>query len=406
MNFLTDQRIKDIWTNLNRSRELQLTQNYADDVPSTGRFISVDGKERINFVTCSYLGLELDRRLRSGVTEAVRQYGVSFSASRAFLSSPLFKQFEGLLEQIFEAYPVVTSTTTLGHFSFMSVMIQPGDVIILDQQVHNSVQLAAQVVRGKAKLVPVRHNDMAKLEQLVQKYSADPATNHIWYFGDGVYSMFGDVAPVSDLVGLLQKYDRFYCYLDDAHGMSSQGKHGRGYVLSQVERLHPRMCVAVSLAKCFGLGAGAAIVMPNAEWQDMVRTCGATMIFSGPMPLPLIGAGIASAKIHLSDEMPRLHDELHRRIAFFRSEAEAAGIQLASSPLSPVQYVMVGEQHRAGAAAKTLFDAGFLMSVCSYPAVGINHAGLRLTLTRHVTEDDIQQVVGMLSHALQELAVA
>jgi len=399
MDLLADRRTKTVWDTFAPGRALEIIQQVVDDEPLTGRIVRVRGREFVNFVSCSYLGLELDQQVIEGVTAAARRYGAAFSASRTYVSAPPYREFERLLAEISGAYPVVATTTTLGHFSFMSVMIQPEDVVLLDQQVHNSVQLAAQTVAGKAKIIPVRHNDVARIERAVKKYLADPNTNNVWYCGDGVYSMYGDVAPVSDLLRLLDRHERFYCYLDDAHGMSTQGRHGRGYVLSQMDRMHERLVVAVSFAKCFGMGGGAAILLPREDWQDVLRTCGATMIFSGPISPPMLGGGIASARIHLSDAFSGLLSDLHRRIALFRAVAGELGLQVVSSPLSPIQYVMLGDFERALRVARAAFDAGFMVNCCAYPAVAINHAGIRLCVTRHVSDSDIRGVLGVIQRA-------
>jgi 7-keto-8-aminopelargonate synthetase-like enzyme len=344
--------------------------------------------------------LEFDPRVIEAIAEAARKYGSSFIVSRTYASSPPFAEFERLLARIFDAHVVVASSTTLAHLSFMSVMVQPGDVLILDQQVHNSVQVAASTVQSKAKLVATRHGDMGRLKQLIERYLEKPETRNVWYCGDGIYSMFGDAAPVGDLLDLLARYERFHCYLDDAHGMSTQGESGRGYVLSQQTKLHPRMIVAVSLSKCFGIGCGGALVFANREWRNMVQSCGATMIFSSPIPPPMLGAGIASAKIHLSPEITILQEELASRIALFRKVAAENGIRLLSSDRSPVQYVMIGDFDRALTVAKAVIDDGFFVSICAYPAVAINHTGLRLTLSRHLTTADIHGVIGSIRRAL------
>jgi 7-keto-8-aminopelargonate synthetase-like enzyme len=401
MNLLADRRTKTIWDTFAPGRALGIIQQVVDDEPLTGRTVRVRGREFVNFVSCSYLGLELDPRVIDGVATAARRYGAAFSASRTYASAPPYAEFERLLARISGAYPVVATTTTLGHFSFMSVMIQPGDVVLLDQQVHNSVQLAAQTVAHKAKLVPVRHNDLGRLERAVVKYLAEPGTNHVWYCGDGVYSMYGDVAPVGELLHLLDRHERLYCYLDDAHGMSTQGRHGRGYVLSQMDRMHDRLVVAVSFAKCFGMGGGAAILLPRAEWQDVLRTCGATMIFSGPISPPMLGGGIASAKIHLADGFPALLADLRQRVSLFRSEAAGLGLRVLSSERSPIQYVLLGDFERALCATRAVFDAGYMVNICAYPAVALNHAGIRLTVTRHVTASDIRGVLGAIHAAVR-----
>ena len=112
--------------------------------------------------------------------------------------------------------------------------------------------------------------------------------------------MFGDAAPISALHDLLDHYPRFHFYCDDAHGMSWAGPHGRGYALA-ARPLRDRMIIATSLVKAFSAGGGA-LIFPDAESCRKVRTCGGPMIFSGPVQPPMLGAAIASARIHLSPE--------------------------------------------------------------------------------------------------------
>jgi 7-keto-8-aminopelargonate synthetase-like enzyme len=378
-----------------------MVQLSADDVPFAGRTIRIDGRDFLNFVTCSYLGLELDPRVIQAIADGAVRFGASFSISRAFVSAAPYAALEQRFEKIFDAFPVVAPTTTLGHFSFVTALIETGDVLLLDAQVHNSVQLAARVVADRATVATLRHNDLRHLERTIERYLAMPSTRRVWYFGDGIYSMHGDTAPVAELLDLLNRHERFHCYLDDAHGMSVHGTHGRGFVLAQSERLHPRMVVAVSLAKGFGLGCGGVLVFPNADWQSRVRSCGATLLFSGPIAPPLLTGAIASADIHLSDEFPRLQAELRERIDTFREAAQAADLHNLSSPDSPVQYLLLGRQEKAVRASKRLRDAGFLVNPCTYPAVAKNHAGLRLTMTRHVTLDDVRAVVDAITRTLE-----
>lgn len=393
-----DRRVDEIYANVALGRELGLAQLSADDVPFTGRTIRIDGRELINFVTCSYLGLELDPRVIRAIGAGAERYGASFALSRAFVSAAPYSELEGRFERIFDAFPVIAPTTTLGHLSFVTAMIESGDVLLLDAQVHNSVQLAARVVADRATVATVRHNDLRHLERTIERHLTTSATGRIWYLADGIYSMYGDTAPLADLRKLLDRYERLHAYLDDAHGMSVHGRHGRGFVLGAIE--HPRLVVAVSLAKSFGIGCGGVLLFPNVEWQARVRSCGATLLFSGPLPPPMLTGAIASADLHLSDELPRLQAELRERIDAFRDATQQAGLVNLSSPESPVQYLLLGQTKPTFLAAKRLFEQGFLVNPCSYPAVAKNHSGLRLTMTRHVELADVRDVVRAISHEL------
>src|SRR6185312_3354095 len=193
----------------------------------------------LNFGSCSYLGLEFDSRIKAGATEAIEKYGTQFSESRAYASLGLYKELENLLEKVFEAYCVITPTTTLGHIANIPVLIDDTDAIIMDQQVHNSVQTAVQIVKARGVHTElVRHNRMDLLETRIKELRSKH--KKIWYMADGIYSMFGDCSPVDEIYSLMNQYPEFYYYVDDAHGMSIHGKYGRGFVLSNHD-IHPKM---------------------------------------------------------------------------------------------------------------------------------------------------------------------
>ena len=51
-----------------------------EDHELDGRVITIDGKKAVNFGSCSYLGLELDPRLKKGAIDAINRYGVHYSS--------------------------------------------------------------------------------------------------------------------------------------------------------------------------------------------------------------------------------------------------------------------------------------------------------------------------------------
>src|SRR5687768_18127799 len=67
----------------------------------------LDEKEVVNFGSCSYLGLELDSRLKDAAKEGIDNFGTQFSSSRAYVSLGLYKSLEEKLSQLFEAPTLV-----------------------------------------------------------------------------------------------------------------------------------------------------------------------------------------------------------------------------------------------------------------------------------------------------------
>ncbi|MEO6302298.1 MAG: aminotransferase class I/II-fold pyridoxal phosphate-dependent enzyme, partial [Bacteroidia bacterium] len=303
-----------------------------------GNTITLKGKEVVNFGSCSYLGLEFDRRLKDGAIEALEKYGTQFSESRAYVSVKLYKDLENYFEQIFNASVVVSPTTTLGHIAAIPVLVSENDAVIIDHQAHNSIQTACNLLKPKGIHVELlRHNRMdlleEKIKELKNKY------DRIWYMADGIYSMYGDACPVKDVYALMDKYKMLHLYVDDAHGMSCFGTNGSGYVMSQAP-LHQRAVLAVSLAKAFATG-GAVLVFPDKELARKVRTCGGPLITSGPMQPAALGAAIASAKIHLSNEIYDLQETLQDNIQFARLMIEKYNLPIISPSAAPVFFIGV-----------------------------------------------------------------
>src|SRR3954469_20099957 len=365
-----------------------------DDEVLDGRTIRLAGETLLNFGSCSYLGLEMDPRMRAGVCDAVMRYGTQFSSSRSYLSSPQYPVLEALLDEMFGGHVLVTPTTSLGHLSAMPVLIGSRDAVILDQQVHASLQTAAHQLRVQGTTVEmIRHSRMDRLERMVEKLA--PGHERLWYLADGVYSMFSDLAPFAELQALQERFPQLWLYIDDSHGVGWAGRHGRGPALDALGG-NERLIVACSLNKSFA-AAGGALVFPDAELRRRVMTVGGPMIFSGPIQPPMLGAAIASAQIHLSEELELRQAALRERIALFDELLEEFCLPIATRDATPIRYVPLGLPVVAHDVIESLMADGFYTNLGTFPAVPMKHAGVRLTLTLHHTLDDIRALVGALA---------
>jgi 7-keto-8-aminopelargonate synthetase-like enzyme len=381
-----------------RLKEFGVIHLTTDDEPTPSRrFIPIEGKELLNFTSSSYLALETDERLKRAAIEAIENYGIQFYCSRAYMSLHHYEELENLLEQIFGNPVVVATSTTSAHLSTLPTVVDSKDAIILDHQVHTSVQMASKLVKTSGVHVEmIRHNRMDYLENRVKKLS----TTHekIWYMADGVYSMYGDLAPIKDLHDLMDKYEQLHLYIDDAHGMSWAGKNGAGSVLAQAP-FHPKMILMTSMGKAFGAQGGVA-VFHDREQRNLVRNCGSTLIFTGPLQPPSLGAAVASAKIHLSDEMTCMQQAQRQRIDYFTSKAISLGLPIVSGGESPVFYIGMGKPEVAIRLCQRMKDIGFFTCIATYPSVPYNRAGLRLMPTLYHSFEDIDLLLNTLSEEL------
>lgn len=372
----------------------------AEDGVLCGRTLRIDGRDRVHFGSCSYLGLEIDPRLKRGAIDATERFGTQFSSSRAYVSAPPYLELEELLCQVFDAHALVTPSTTLGHLAAIPTLIDERDAVILDHQVHNSVQLAVRQLQPMGAHVElVRHSRMDLLEERVAELRQ--RHRHVWYMADSVYSMYGDLAPFEALETLCARYEQLHLYLDDAHGMSWQGRHGRGVALDRLAP-HPRKVIATSLNKSFGAGGGA-LVFADPEQRRRVRTCGATMLFSGPVQPPLLGAAIASARIHLSDEIALLQRRLRSRFDLCNRLFAEVDLPVLSSPNSPVRFIGMGLPRVAQRMTALLLEEGFFVNLGIFPAVPVKKSGIRFSLNLHQTDEDVERLVTTIARHFDEV---
>ncbi|MFF7994667.1 aminotransferase class I/II-fold pyridoxal phosphate-dependent enzyme [Kitasatospora xanthocidica] len=354
----------------------------------------------VNFGTYGYLSLEQDERIRRGAIDAIERFGVQFSVSRSYVASGLNLELEALLREMYAGHPVlVYSSTSLCHISVLPALLEAGDIAVLDQQVHFSVQTAAQLVRQQGvRLTMVRHNDLEALERRLRLSQA--TGERVWYLIDGVYSMFGDVAPIDDLVRLMEAYPSLHLYADDAHGMSWYGRHGAGYVFEKLgRRLSNRVVLATTLAKGFGTIGGVA-VFPTEELFDKVQINGGPPMYSHPLPPPMLGAAIASARIHLSDHIEALQTELAQRREYCNEFLTTCGLPVVSDPRTPIYYLGLGRPEVSYAMVRRVIDEGLYVNQTSFPVVPLRKSGLRFTLTRHVDHSHIRRLVEALARHL------
>lgn len=359
-----------------------------DDNEFTGREFPVDGRDLLNFGTCGYMGLETDPRLKEKAIEYVQKYGTQFSVSRTYLTFGPNAALEEKMSAMYGGQDVIVySSTSTAHISIVPSIVRDGHAIILDQQVHMSVQTACQLVRPRG--IPVemiRHSNLDMLERRLQEWSGK--YQKVWFMIDGVYSMFGDLAPLLQLRELMNRYQELHIYVDDAHGVGWYGKNGAGYVYEILGR-DDRVMLVTTLAKGFGAIGGLA-VFPNKTLFSQVKAFGGPLTYSHPLPPAVIGSAMAAADIHLSDEIYTLQEELQSSIRLCNRELEAAKLPVVSDPLTPIYFVGMGQPKVGFRMVKRLFNDGFYVNLGMFPAVPVKCTGLRFCLNRHNRPEDIK----------------
>ncbi|MFD0991138.1 aminotransferase class I/II-fold pyridoxal phosphate-dependent enzyme [Mariniflexile jejuense] len=373
------------------AKEAGIMHLYAEGETFTGRTIGVKNQQLFHFGTTGYLGLEQDTRLKAAAIEAIKKYGTQFPLSKSYISNPLYKALEEKVTAMYQNPIIITKNSTLGHMGVIPNAVNDRDAIILDHQVHWSVQSAAKVLKNRS--VPIdmiRHNDLNMLEDKIKSLS--DSRKKIWYMADGIYSMYGDFSPVQDLKTLALKYPQLHLYIDDVHGMSWIGKNGTGYALSELGDLSENVLLFGTLSKTFG-ASGAVLVCSNKKMYQEIKTFGGPLTFSAQLEPASVAAAIASADIHLSPEIYELQNDLRTRVHYFNALLEQTNLPLIEKNISPVFFIGTGMPKTGYNFVNRLMKEGFYVNLGIFPAVPVKNTGVRITISRHNQKKEIKALV-------------
>lgn len=354
-------------------------------MPLEGRTVQLahDGQKAVDFVRCSYLGLDNHPDIVAGAAKTVQDSGaLHWSCARTRLNFSILGELEDDLSDLFRAR-VVTFTTVLAANMSALPLLASGHLtagqkplVVFDRLAHATLAYHKAAVAAETGVLTIRHNDLAALEALCRTHKS------VAYVCDGAYSMGGS-APLAELRALQEKYGLFL-YIDDAHGISILGENGAGFARSVFRELGERTIVAASLGKGFG-ASGGILMLGTAAQELLFRRFAVAHAFSASLNTAAIGAAHASARIHRTDELAKRQAALRRNLALLDQLLPS---QDMTSDL-PIRTIRLGDELLSVGAAMQLLQFGFYTSAIFFPTVSRGEAGLRICLTASHTESQI-----------------
>jgi 8-amino-7-oxononanoate synthase len=211
---------------------------------------------------------------------------------------------------------------------------------------------------------------------------------------DGVFSMDGDLAPLTALATIANRFDA-WLMVDDAHGLGVLGEGGRGSLAHFGLEMAQVPIFVGTLGKALGT-FGAFVAGEEALIETLIQQA-RTYIYTTAPPAAVAMATLASLRLVQTETWRR--DKLARLIAQFRQGAAQLGLQLMDSH-TPIQPLLVGDSETALNLSEALLAKGILITPIRPPTVAAGSARLRITLTAAHSESQVEQLLEALAKAL------
>jgi glycine C-acetyltransferase len=358
--------------------------------------IRVNGHEVINLCANNYLGLASHPAIREAAHRALDRYGYGMASVRFICGThDVHRELEAKLASFlgFEN-AILYSSCFDANGGLFETLLGEEDAVISDSLNHASIIDGIRLC--KAQKFRYANRDLADLESKL-KDSASARTRMI--VTDGVFSMDGTFAPLSEIVDLAEKYQALVV-VDDSHATGFIGEHGRGTheranVLGRVDLM------TGTLGKALG-GAAGGYVVGKQSAINWLRQRSRPYLFSNSVP-PVIAATTLRV-LDLIKDGAALRAQLNQNAVQFRAGLTAAGFTLTPGT-HPIIPVMIGDAALAGKMADRLLGLGVYVIGFSFPVVPKGQARIRTQMNAGHTKEQLEHAIAAFTTAGRELGL-
>lgn len=346
--------------------------------------VKCDGTDVLLLCSNNYLGLADHPALAAASIAAIQQYGTSSGASRLVSGTmELHERLESAVAGFKKREAALIFNS--GHSAntgIIPAMVGRGDVVFSDRLNHASI--VDGILLSGARLVRYPHNDFRQLATLMEKH----AKGRCLIVSDGVFSMDGDIAPLTELVRLKQKHGALLM-IDDAHGCGVLGEGGRG----SAELMGVGDDIDIQMGT-FGkaLGSFGAYAAVSAELRELLVNRARSFIFSTSLPPSVLAASLAAIELVQTQEGDQLRKQLFANTSFFRSSLAEAGFRIPEGSTQIVP-VVIGSAATTMQFSEALLSEGLFAQGIRPPTVPAGTCRLRFTLMATHAPADLASAV-------------
>ena len=338
-------------------------------VEGGGTRVRLDGLTEpvVSFASNDYLGLAHHARVRAAAADAADRFGAGVGSSRLIAGErSVHRDLEAALASLCGCEAALAFPT--GYQANLAVLTTFGAHarIISDELNHASIIDGARLARGE--LVIYRHGDAEHALDL-----AATAPGRAVIVTDTVFSMDGDVAPISALSAGCARHQALLV-LDDAHAVLPVDVPDPG-----------APCLRVgSLSKTFG-AQGGYVAGPR-PWIDLIVNRARSFVYTTGLSPADAAAAAAAVALCSSEEGERLRLRLRGHMEMLRP----------GHP-TPIIPIVIGDERKALDAARVLFEQGLFVPTIRPPTVPAGSSRLRISLSAAHEAGDVARLAGALA---------
>ncbi len=376
-------------------------------IPLAEGAVERDGKRLLNFASNDYLGLAHHSLLQKRASEWGATYGTGSGASRLITGNHIaYEKIESRLAELKGSETaLILNSGFQANSSVLATLLsrvlhggrdRPEVLLFCDKLNHASLHFGAQA--ANAKQIRFRHNDLAHLDQILDKYGESEQAKII--VTESVFSMDGDQLDVRAVRELARRHNAFL-YIDEAHATGVLGAQGMG------------LCAGVGagggsseelVMGTFGKGLGsygAYIACSHSMRDYLVNSCSG-LIYATALPPQVLGA--IDAALEMVPSLDREREHLKECGNLFREILQENGLDtgLSTTQIIPV---IIGSDQKTMAVAKSLEEKGFLVGAIRPPTVPEGSARLRVTLSAVHTIEQIKGLAQAIIDSCKEVGL-
>ncbi len=339
-----------------------------------------------DFTSNDYLGL-------LNIASPVKQIALRGAVASRVLSGTSESHMR--LEEALASYAGTESALLFGsgylaNLGTLSALVGRKDLVFSDKYSHRSLLDGIQL--SGAKHLRFKHNDLDHLEGLLKKAIVSRREKQNYFIvTESVFSMDGDLAPLSELVALARKYSALLI-IDEAHAV---GVYGSGRCKAEGV-LADMLAVLGTCSKSF-CGYGGFFLGPQIVREYLVNKA-SSFIFSTALPSDLCDVLIEN--IELIKNSPRLGQLALEKAEYFRGQLETSGLNkhcsLVGESKSHIVPFVLGEEKKVLELKNALAERNILVAAIRPPTVPSGTARIRFSIRADHSLDDLDAVISIM----------